>query len=84
VEQTSLSQLLALSDYVVCLTAVTADTENIINAKTFGAMKQGSFLMNAARGNLLDDHALVAALDSGHLAGAAIHAGLLMLPVQLA
>ncbi len=47
-------------------------TENIMNAKTIAAMKPGSILINASRGTVVDINALHAALESGHLSGAAI------------
>ena len=75
VEQVGLDQLLRESDYVVPLAVATAETENLINEKTLKAMKRGAYLINVSRGNLVDEAALEAALDSGHLAGAAIDVG---------
>ncbi len=74
-EQVALPVLLAKSDTVVCLAVANAATANLLNAETIGAMKRGAFLINASRGELLDDAALVAALESGHLAGAALDVG---------
>jgi len=74
-EQVEMAALLARSDYVVCLAVATAETANLLDAGTIGAMKQGAFLINASRGELLDDAALAAALDSGHLGGAALDVG---------
>jgi len=74
-EQVDMATLLARSDYVVCLAVATAETANLLNAETIGAMKEGAFLINASRGELLDDAALAAALDRGHLAGAALDVG---------
>jgi D-3-phosphoglycerate dehydrogenase len=70
-----LSALLAQSDYVVCLAVANAETANLLNAERLGAMKRGAFLINASRGELLEDAALAAALDRGHLAGAALDVG---------
>lgn len=75
VTQTDLANLLAVSDFVVCLAPATAATENMMNAQTFAAMRKGSYFINAARGDLVDDAALLQALDSGHLAGAALDVG---------
>ena len=75
VTQAGLAELLAASNYVVCLAPANADTENMMNAQAFAAMKRGAFFINASRGNLVDDAALLAALDVGHLAGAAVDVG---------
>ncbi|HET9651014.1 MAG TPA: NAD(P)-dependent oxidoreductase, partial [Usitatibacter sp.] len=72
VEQVSLDALLAESDYVVPLAVATAETENLINAGALAKMKRGAFLINVSRGNLVDEQALEAALDSGHLGGCAM------------
>jgi D-3-phosphoglycerate dehydrogenase len=74
-EQVSLDQLLRESDYVVPLAVATAETENLIGKEAFGKMKQGAFLINVSRGNLVDEAALEAALDSGRLAGCAMDVG---------
>jgi D-3-phosphoglycerate dehydrogenase / 2-oxoglutarate reductase len=74
-EQASLPALLAQSDYVVCAAIANAETANLLNAETIGAMKSGAFLINISRGELLDDAALADALDRGHLAGAALDVG---------
>ncbi|MCE9661060.1 MAG: hydroxyacid dehydrogenase [Burkholderiales bacterium] len=70
-----LAVLLAESDFVVCLAPASAETENLMDAAAFAAMKQGAFFVNAARGELVDDDALLAALDAGHLGGAALDVG---------
>ena len=75
VEQVSLDTLLAQSDFVVPLAVATAETENLMNSRAFGKMKKGSYLINVSRGNLVDEAALEAALDSGHLAGMAMDVG---------
>jgi len=71
-EQVELGPLLRRSDYVVCLAAATDATENLMNAAAFAAMKPGAYFINASRGNLVDDDALLAALDAGTLAGCAV------------
>lgn len=74
-EQVELLPLLQRSDYVVCLAAATEATENMMNATTFAAMKPGAFFINASRGNLVDEDALIAALDAGTMAGCAVDVG---------
>jgi D-3-phosphoglycerate dehydrogenase len=75
VEQTPLDELLGESDYVVPLAVASAETENLIGREAFSKMKRGAFLINVSRGNLVDEAALEAALDSGHLAGCAMDVG---------
>ena len=70
-----LDSLLAQSDYVVPLAVATEETENLMNAAAFEKMKRGAFLINVSRGNLVDEKALEAALNSGHLAGCAMDVG---------
>lgn len=74
-EQVELPALLAASDFVVCLAVATPETANLLDAAALAAMKPGAYLVNASRGELLDDAALAAALDRGHLAGAALDVG---------
>ena len=71
----TLPALLQQADHVVCLAAATPETENLMNADTFAAMRAGATFINAARGNLVDEDALLAALESGHLAGCALDVG---------
>ncbi len=73
--QTELPQLLAESDYVVCLATATEATENLMDARAFAAMKPGAFFINPSRGNLVNEAALLAALDAGTLAGCALDVG---------
>jgi D-3-phosphoglycerate dehydrogenase / 2-oxoglutarate reductase len=75
IEQVSLDQLLRESDYVVPLAVATAETENLIGKEALAKMKEGAFLINVSRGNLVDEAALEAALDSGRLAGCAMDVG---------
>jgi D-3-phosphoglycerate dehydrogenase len=71
----SMEKLLAQSDYVVPLATATAETENLMDKNAFAKMKRGAYLINVSRGNLVDEAALEAALDSGHLAGCAMDVG---------
>ena len=75
VDQTPFDELLARSDYVVPLAVATEETENLIDDAAFGKMKQGACFINVSRGNLVDETALVRALDSGKLGGCALDVG---------
>jgi D-3-phosphoglycerate dehydrogenase / 2-oxoglutarate reductase len=75
VEQVPLEKLLKESDYVVPLAVASAETENLIGKDAFSTMKRGAYLITVSRGNLVDETALEAALDSGQLAGCAIDVG---------
>jgi D-3-phosphoglycerate dehydrogenase / 2-oxoglutarate reductase len=72
VEGVSFDELLAMSDFVSIHAPLTPSTRGLFNAEVLRKMKKGAFLINTARGPLLDEDALVAALDSGHLGGAAL------------
>jgi D-3-phosphoglycerate dehydrogenase len=67
--------LLAQADYVVCLAAATEATENLMNAAAFATMQPHAMFINASRGNLVDEDALLAALDAGRIAGCALDVG---------
>ncbi|MGE0802080.1 MAG: NAD(P)-dependent oxidoreductase [Lautropia sp.] len=70
-----LPALLGESDYVVCLAVATPATENLIDAAALAAMRPGALFVNASRGNLVDEAALLAALDAGRIAGCALDVG---------
>ncbi|MGA2943816.1 MAG: D-2-hydroxyacid dehydrogenase [Xanthobacteraceae bacterium] len=59
-------------DFFVLLTPLTEKTRNSVDAKVFAAIKPGSFLVNLARGGVVDEAALIEALKSGKIAGAAL------------
>jgi len=67
-----LPDLLARSDFVSLHIPGGAETENLIDARALAAMKRGSYLINTARGGVVDHDALVEALKSGQLAGAGL------------
>jgi len=68
----SLEDLFTKADYLTLHVGLTPQTQGVINAKTLATMKKGVRIVNCARGELVDDAALVAALKSGHVAGAAL------------
>ena len=74
-EQVSFDDLLKQSDYVVPLAVATEETENLMDQAAFAKMKNGAIFINVSRGNLVDEKALEAALDSGRLAGCAMDVG---------
>ena len=68
----TLDELIAGSDYITLHVGLTPQTAGVINAKSLAAMKKGVRIVNCARGELIEDAALVEALKSGHVAGAAL------------
>ncbi|HEX9121701.1 MAG TPA: phosphoglycerate dehydrogenase [Terriglobales bacterium] len=72
IELTTLEKVLAVADYVTLHLALTPQSAGLINAETLRKMKKGARLINCARGELVDEPALVAALRDGHLAAAAL------------
>jgi D-3-phosphoglycerate dehydrogenase len=72
VESVSFDRLLEISDFVSIHAPLMPATRGLFNAEVFGKMKAGALLINTARGPLVDEDALVSALDSGRLGGAAL------------
>ena len=71
VEKVELDELLARADFITLHTPLTERTKNILSAENIARTKAGVRIINCARGGLVDEAALRAALDSGHVAGAA-------------
>ncbi|MEM7483418.1 MAG: phosphoglycerate dehydrogenase [Acidobacteriota bacterium] len=67
-----LEELLAAADVITLHTPLTDDTKNLLNAERIAQMKAGALLINCGRGGTVDEKALLAALDDGRLAGAAL------------
>jgi D-3-phosphoglycerate dehydrogenase len=67
-----LEHLLGQADVVSLHAALTAENHHLLNAERMGRMKRGAFIVNVARGGLLDEHALLAGLRSGQVGGAAL------------
>jgi D-3-phosphoglycerate dehydrogenase / 2-oxoglutarate reductase len=72
VEKVELDELWRRADIITLHTPLTDNTRNIVNAKTLASMKKGVRVINCARGELVDEAALCEALNSGHVAGAAL------------
>ncbi len=72
VEKVELDQLLARADFITLHTPLTDQTRNILSAENLAKTKKGVRIINCARGGLIDEVALKAGLDSGHIGGAAL------------
>ncbi|SCU92491.1 LAMI_0E10726g1_1 [Lachancea mirantina] len=68
----TLDELLNKADFVTCHVPATPDTKNLLSAPQFAAMKDGSYVLNASRGTVIDIPALVQAIKVGKIAGAAL------------
>jgi D-3-phosphoglycerate dehydrogenase len=75
IKQVALAELLAQSDFVVCLAIANEQTENLMNAATFAQMNRTAYFINLSRVNLLDEAALSEALGKKLIAGAALDVG---------
>jgi D-3-phosphoglycerate dehydrogenase len=75
VRQVDQDALLAQSDFVICLVIANEETENLMNAANFARMKKTAYFLNLSRGNLVDEAALLNALETRQIAGAAMDVG---------
>jgi D-3-phosphoglycerate dehydrogenase / 2-oxoglutarate reductase len=71
-EKVELDELLAHADFITLHTPLTPQTRNILSAENLARTQKGVRIINCARGGLVDEDALCRALDSGHVAGAAL------------
>jgi D-3-phosphoglycerate dehydrogenase len=72
VEKVELNELLTRADFITLHTPLTDQTRNVLDAKALALTKPGIRIINCARGGLIDEAALKAAIESGHVAGAAL------------
>ncbi len=72
IELVALEELYARAHFISVHTPLTPDTRGLIGDKAFAAMRDGVFIVNCARGGIVDEKALLAALESGKVAGAAL------------
>ncbi len=72
VELTDLDSVLRRADYLTIHSLLTPETKGLIGGRALGLMKRGSYVLNCARGGIVDEAALIEALRSGHLGGAAL------------
>jgi len=70
--QDSLKYFLKSTDILVCLLPLTTETRDIINKNTISQLPAGAYIINAGRGHQINENDLLSALDSGHIAGAAL------------
>jgi len=72
VELVDLDTLIASADFITLHTPLTPETRNMVNAERLQQMKPGARILNVSRGGVIDEAALVEAIESGHIAGAAL------------
>jgi D-3-phosphoglycerate dehydrogenase / 2-oxoglutarate reductase len=69
---TDLNTLLASSDFITCHIPITEETNHLINSNKLDLMKSSAFIINTSRGEVVDEEALLLALTTGKIAGAAL------------
>lgn len=72
IELAGVEDVLRRSDFITVHTPLTEDTRNLLNEQTIGKCKKGVRIINCARGGIVNEEALLRALESGHVAGAAL------------
>jgi phosphoglycerate dehydrogenase-like enzyme len=72
VERLPFEELLGVADIVCIHVPLNQETHHFIDTRALNRMKKGAFLVNASRGPVVDEKALIAALESGHLGGAGL------------
>ena len=68
-----LNEVLSHSEILILLTPLTSKTENLLNAELLSLLPKGAYVLNPGRGGLIDDKALLAALDSGAIAHSTLY-----------
>jgi phosphoglycerate dehydrogenase-like enzyme len=71
-DKASLNELMSVSDYIVCSAPSTFETRGMVDAAAFSHVKQNAVFMNLGRGPVIDENALIKALQNGRLKGAAL------------
>ncbi len=72
IELVSLDELYAKADFITIHTPLTKETYHLLNKEAFSKMKEGVYIINCARGGIIDEEALLEAINSGKVAGAAL------------
>ena len=72
IKPADLNEIWKSSDFITVHTPLTPETNNLLNDETFAKCKKGVRVINCARGGIIDEAALLKALESGHVAGAAL------------
>ncbi len=72
IELVTIDELFSRADFITFHAPLTAETKNLVNADSMKKMKKGVLIINAARGGIVDEHALAVAIQEGHVGGAAL------------